>query len=296
LINAISTEFPLLTNFSNRRPIKRASSPCNVKQFPEQRSGNNRECPTFLQLPSLQDNKHTYLNTFIEQSREIERNIVNNAPMSRIEELSKDNIKKLNQHVHRHGINVSKSLDKSSSPDKIYFEKLNISPKYLKNLNDYKISENYNIDKERQLKLERKSLNMFDCLNDQLTEVKPDTLNVDKWSKFYENYLTLSESSNGFRFQKGYFTDFADHQKVTLDLKKFIFMDKLDKLQKEKKEMANTNINSNTNNTNQRKVNKRYVSFNKAKTENAKKKTLEVLDKNRLYKIKSYLIKNGVLS
>ena len=53
---------------------------------------------------------------------------------------------------------------------------------------------------------------------------------------------------------------------------------------------------SKTNNLNDtKKVYKRYVSNNKQKIENNKKKTLEVVEKNNLFKLKSYLIKNGVL-
>jgi len=54
---------------------------------------------------------------------------------------------------------------------------------------------------------------------------------------------------------------------------------------KEKKEITETS----------RFVNKRYVSLQKESLEKRKKKTLEVVDKNKLYKLKSYLIKNGVL-
>jgi len=69
---------------------------------------------------------------------------------------------------------------------------------------------------------------------------------------------------------------------MLLDLNKFIHV-KDDK--KEKKELAETT----------RIVNKRYVSLQKESLEKRKKKTLEVVDKNKLYKLKSYLIKNGVL-
>jgi hypothetical protein len=69
---------------------------------------------------------------------------------------------------------------------------------------------------------------------------------------------------------------------MQLDLNKFIHV-KDDK--KEKKELAETT----------RIVNKRYVSLQKESLEKRKKKTLEVVDKNKLYKLKSYLIKNGVL-
>ena len=39
-INAISSEFPLIASYSNIRPEKRATSPCCVKQFNDQRFGN----------------------------------------------------------------------------------------------------------------------------------------------------------------------------------------------------------------------------------------------------------------
>jgi len=69
---------------------------------------------------------------------------------------------------------------------------------------------------------------------------------------------------------------------MQLDLNKF--MHSKDN-KKEKKEITETS----------RFVNKRYVSLQKESLEKRKKKTLEVVDKNKLYKLKSYLIKNGVL-
>lgn len=101
--------------------------------------------------------------------------------------------------------------------------------------------------------------------------------------------MTIGENNPGFKFQKGYFTDFVDHQKVTLSLQKFMFKDKMMKEMKENKEKKETII------TVQKKINKRYLSLNRLNLEKNKKKTLEVVDKNNLFKLKSYLIKNGVL-
>jgi len=285
-INALSADFPLIAKYANKRPEHRATSPTCVKQFVDQRSGNNREAPFFMQLPSLKQNSNTYLNKFIEKSIEIEKNIHNNGQLTKTEEATKDNLKKLNMYVGRQGFSVGKSLDKALTQEKLSIEIMNISPKYLKNLNDYKISENYNVDQERQIKFEKKSSKRFNVLTDQLTEIKPGTLSVDKWSKFYENYLTLGDSGTGFKFQKGYFTDFADHQKVTLDLKKFMFMDKLQK---------DRDVKETTSPSPQKKVNKRYItsmSKSKQKMEETKKKTMEIIEKNNLFKLKSYLVKN----
>jgi hypothetical protein len=126
------------------------------------------------------------LNTFIEKSIELEKCIKNKQKLSKVEELSNDTIKRLGGYVHKQGFNTSKSLEKGSSKDKLYIENLNISPKYLKNLNDFNISESYNINEDRQLKFEKKSSKRFDCLTDQVIEIKPGAVNVDKWSRFYE--------------------------------------------------------------------------------------------------------------
>lgn len=61
----------------------------------------------------------------------------------------------------------------------------------------------------------------------------------------------------------------------------------MDKLHKEKKEVVPVT---------QKKTNRRYICLTKEKSDKNKKKTLEVLEKNNLFKIKSYLIKNGVLN
>lgn len=101
----------------------------------------------------------------------------------------------------------------------------------------------------------------------------------------------MSDKGSGFKFQKGYFTDFADHQKMTLDLKKFIFMDNLNK--EKNTSSSGTFATNNTQST--KKQNKRYHSLAKERLEQSKKKTMEVVNKNKLFKLKSYLIKNGVL-
>ena len=128
------------------------------------------------------------MNTFIEKSIEIEKNIKDISPKVKTEELSKESLKKLNAYVHKQGVNIRNSLDKRSFQEKFYTEKLNISPKYLKNLNDFNIAESYGIDEDRQLKYEKKSLERFNCLTDKTLDVNPGTYSIDKWSKFYEKY------------------------------------------------------------------------------------------------------------
>jgi hypothetical protein len=103
-----------------------------------------------------------------------------------VEEISKDNLKKLGRFIHKQGNSVSHSIDKNSAPDKVFIEKLNISPKYLKNLNDFNISESFNVNEDRQIKFEKKVSKRFDCLTDKTQEIKPPNLTLDKWSKFYE--------------------------------------------------------------------------------------------------------------
>ena len=104
------------------------------------------------------------MNTFIEKSIEIEKNIKDISPKVKTEELSKESLKKLNAYVHKQGV------------------------KYLKNLNDFNIAESYGIDEDRQLKYEKKSLARFNCLTDKTLDVNPGTYSIDKWSKFYEKY------------------------------------------------------------------------------------------------------------
>lgn len=67
-----------------------------------------------------------------------------------------------------------------------------------------------------------------------------------------------------------------------MDLNKYM---NINHQKKDKKELEETS----------KKINKRYVSLNKESFEKRKQKTLEVVDKNKLYKLKSYLVKNGVL-
>jgi len=57
----------------------------------------------------------------------------------------------------------------------------------------------------------------------------------DKWGNFYEAYEKINDDK-GFRRKKGYFTDFADHQKVSLDLKKLMFFNNLENKKKKEDE------------------------------------------------------------
>ncbi len=80
-------------------------------------------------------------------------------------------------------------LLKSKSID-IDFRNIKVDLSYeVYQLSDNLMCLNYkwnNKNEDRELKFDKKSSKRFDCLTDQVIEIKPGAVNVDKWSRFYE--------------------------------------------------------------------------------------------------------------
>lgn len=82
---------------------------------------------------------------------------------------------------------------------------------YITNCNDYKISEAYGRDKQKELTHKRRSLNRFNLINYKKEKMTPPLNTNEKWSQFYENYyMTMFNNKKGFSQKGGLFTEFTN--------------------------------------------------------------------------------------
>ena len=125
---------------------------------------------------------------------------------------------------------------------------------YLKNFNDYKISEAQQRDLEKGLVYQRKpslKYNIFKRSNDI---VSPPPFRGESWGSFHENFYTIENNRNQFRIKGGLFSEFSDKNKNVISLNKRELREKIQKEMDLRKSLKNNNIklesinNSNNNN------------------------------------------------
>lgn len=132
-----------------------------------------------MKLPNLENNKFTYRSCF---------KYPNN------EKLKIDDIllEKVNDFSENFSNPMYRSLRYGYSPMKVNPEEV-LSPSLnnnqgnvLKNLNDYHINENYNVNDKRLLKIISKRKADFNLINNTKTNYNPLEVIFDKWPKFHE--------------------------------------------------------------------------------------------------------------
>ena len=112
----------------------------------------------------------------------------------------------------------TKFLGKYSTSDANYDKVKQISTQYnpyksiyISNSNDYKISEAYGRDKQKEFSHKRKPINKFNIINYRNEKIIPPISRNEKWSQFYENfYMTLLNNKKGFSQKGGLFTEFTN--------------------------------------------------------------------------------------
>lgn len=60
---------------------------------------------------------------------------------------------------------------------------------YLKNINEYNVKENYNLDEDRFFKLNMKHKNNYNIVSHTKNNFAPLEIKIDKWPKYYEKYF-----------------------------------------------------------------------------------------------------------
>ena len=123
----------------------------------------------------------------------------------------KDNISLGKYNISRENFNKIKKIQCEIEPQK---------SSYLSNYNDYRISEAQNRNKNKEFSLKRIDFVKFNLINDSKEKIKLPPERNERWSSFYENYLLLMNSNNGFRKKGGLFTEFNNKNMTSINVNK----------------------------------------------------------------------------
>lgn len=169
------------------------------RQFPEKRYGNNRQSPNFLRVNNVFENQLSYSNPYLDSKKMMIHPHVNSNSSSKF--LPKQNFI-LKKHLESHSdkyvssslnpiTNMNTKMNNSSiNPNLI---RLNLPPiadaydsSYLKNVNDYNISENYKVNEGRLVKFSKKPVEDYNCITSKVMKFRPTHIECDNEPAFYE--------------------------------------------------------------------------------------------------------------
>lgn len=176
--------------------------------------GNNREIPDYFRLSKIGVNELSYNNKFT-ASKPLPLCITDNI-VNTVNKFSQKNRMSLAKNLKISGdyftdpnyhnnllfkssmstVSSKISLKNNTLEQKdsdIYKKHLLIHPSinsnqtsYLKNINEYNIQENYNLNENRLLKYKYKIKPIFDIIKNTRKEYQPQELILNKWPQFYE--------------------------------------------------------------------------------------------------------------
>ncbi len=140
--------------------------------------GNNRESPDYLKNPNLPNNNFSFKSCYKYSSP---RDIT----------IDKDLYEKINKFTEKNNLPITKTSKFEEKTERNYFEMINPvinsnQSSYLKNLNEYHIKENYNLDENRQFKHFIKHKNNYDIVANAKNFFSPLPVKIDKWPRYYE--------------------------------------------------------------------------------------------------------------
>ena len=120
---------------------------------------------------------------------------------------------------------------------------------YLTNLNDYKISEAAQRDKNREFNFKRKDFMKINIITGYNEKIKLPEEKNERWGKFHENYFLMMNKSSGFRKKGGLFTEFSNKNFGSINVNKNDIKKKFIK-EKEKRHYSCFKTNKNIANIN----------------------------------------------
>lgn len=134
-----------------------------------------------MRLPNLPDNRFSY-------------NVSSKFPKPQEIRIDKELFSAVNKFSEKNTIIVSKNEYKFNEKTEEHNYKELIKPVintnqagYLKNINDYSIKENYDVDESRFFKVNLKQKkNVYDIVSHTKNNFRPVEIKIDKWPKFYE--------------------------------------------------------------------------------------------------------------
>ena len=91
---------------------------------------------------------------------------------------------------------------------------------YLRNLNDYKISEAAQRDKNREFNFKRNDFMKVNIITGYNEKIKLPEEKNERWGKFHENYFLMMNKSSAFRKKGGLFTEFSNKNFGSINVNK----------------------------------------------------------------------------
>ena len=100
---------------------------------------------------------------------------------------------------------------------------------YLKNFNDYKISEAQQRDLYKGFNYQRKPSFRYNLFKGKYDTITPPEYRGESWSSFHENFYTIKSNRNQFRIKGGLFSEFSDKNKNVISINKRELREKVEK-------------------------------------------------------------------
>ena len=175
-----------------------------------------------------------------------------------------DDMQPLNKSYNINGLNKKK------------FEKFicDVDPmksSYLKNLNDYKISEADKYDENSMFYYNKKPLIEYNAIKDKVIQIDSPPYMSKKWDNFYQNFFMLQNNDLGFQRKGGLFSEFNNKNIHVIRMNQRERKErKLEEEAKKNKLNKNSNNNSNINKDEENKnPNQKFINnFTRRKNSN----------------------------
>ena len=112
---------------------------------------------------------------------------------------------------------------------------------YLKNFNDYKISEAQQRDLNKGLNYQRKPALRYNLIEGKYNIIIPPAYRGESWGIFHENYYTIENNKNQFRKKGGLFSEFTDKNINVISINKRELTEKVEKERELRKKIKQKN-------------------------------------------------------
>ena len=137
------------------------------------------------------------------------------------------------EYQSQNGLNFSKDQYGKEDNNNI-LKKYNIfidknNSAYLKNFNDYKISEAQQRDLEKGLNYQRKPTFKYNLFKNKNDIIVPPPYRIENWGEFHENFYTIANDRRQFRIKGGLFSEFNDKNNNIISINKRELRDKVKK-------------------------------------------------------------------
>ena len=175
-----------------------------------------------------------------------------------------DDMQPLNKSYNINGLNKSKF-------DKFICDVDPMKSSYLKNLNDYKISEADKYDENSMLYYNKKPLIEYNAIKDKVIKIDSPPYISKKWDNFSQNFFMLQNNDLGFQKKGGLFSEFNNKNIHVIRMNQRERRErKLEEEAKKNKLNKNSNNNSNINKDEENKnPNQKFINnFNRRKNSN----------------------------